>query len=44
MTKRELRHELRALLRLLAQVMRDQRCHRRMRHAIMATTHKLGTK
>jgi hypothetical protein len=37
MTKRELRHELRALLRLLAGVMRDQHCHRRMRHAIEAT-------
>jgi hypothetical protein len=33
-TKRELRHELRVLLRLLTAVMREHKCHRRMRHAI----------
>jgi hypothetical protein len=42
MTKRELRHELRVLLRLLAQVMREDQCHRRMRHAIMRTVKKLS--
>ena len=41
MTKSELRHELRVLLRLLAKIMREQQCHRRMRHAIMRTVQKL---
>ena len=41
MTKRELRHELRMLLRLLAAVMREDKCHRRMRHAIMRAIERL---
>jgi hypothetical protein len=41
MTRSELRHELRVLLRLLARVMRDHKCHRRMRHAIAATTRRI---
>lgn len=41
MSKRELRHELRVLLRLLAQVMREHGCHRRMRHAILAAAERL---
>jgi hypothetical protein len=40
MTKREMRHEMRALLRLLARIMREDKCHRRMRHAIMRTIEK----
>ena len=34
MTRSELRHEMRVLLRLLAAIMREDGCHRRMRHAI----------
>jgi len=41
MTRHELRHELRVLLRLLARVMREDKCHRRMRHAIMRVVSKL---
>ena len=33
-TRSQARHEMRATLRLLARVMREHRCHRRMRHAI----------
>jgi hypothetical protein len=34
MTRSELRHEMRVLLRLLESIMREDGCHRRMRHAI----------
>jgi hypothetical protein len=37
MTRHDMRHELRVLLRLLARIMREDGCHRRMRHAIMRT-------
>ena len=37
MSRHELRHELRSLLRLLARTMRDDKCHRRIRHAISRT-------
>jgi hypothetical protein len=34
------RHEVRALLRLLVEVMREDHCHRRMRHAILRAIEK----
>ena len=43
MTRSELRHELRVLLRLLLVVMREDQCHRRMRHAIMRTIERLSS-
>lgn len=41
MTKRELRHELRVMLRLLVRVLREHKCHRGLRHAIMDTTKRM---
>jgi hypothetical protein len=43
MSRSELRHELRVLLRLLTAVMREHKCHRRMRHAIMRTIERLSS-
>jgi hypothetical protein len=37
MTKRELAK----VIRELVQIMREQKCHRRMRHALMSLTEKL---
>lgn len=37
-----MRHALRHLLRVLARVMREDHCHRRMRHSILRAVKELS--